>query len=330
MLKKITNINNIITRNEQALLMDRERNVPHFVRNSKKGLLLPWSRVTPLIGGATQIRLDGEIVDCVQVGVTNVKFAVSDGRVKEFSCTVTNVCEQSLVVSHSCASNGGELSRWPLRGQRDYRAYSTRGEKIKMTCPAMQVAKGVLEHNLPNAHVMEQMKDYCLRTRIASVRFGTLLDDPVRGVLLFERCCSSAKRENLSFIILHLLSFIILHLLSFIILHLLTYSLSSSFTYSLSSCVTHNTHTVSFSHITHTFTHKNATRILRNTNALEHRYSFPRFMMRYVILSIVKLRTTRCWGRESITHTHTHTHSNINRRYQNVLCFKPRILNVNL
>ena len=107
MLKKITNINNIITRNEQALLMDRERNVPHFVRNSKKGLLLPWSRVTPLIGGATQIRLDGEIVDCVQVGVTNVKFAVSDGRVKEFSCTVTNVCEQSLVVSHSCASNGG-------------------------------------------------------------------------------------------------------------------------------------------------------------------------------------------------------------------------------
>ena len=188
MLKKITNINNIITRNEQALLMDRERNVPHFVRNSKKeGLLLPWSRVTPLDGGATQIRLDGEIVDCVQVGVTNVKFAVSDGRVKEFSCTVTNVCEQSLVVSHSCASNGGELSRWPLRGQRDYRAYSTRGEKIKMTCPAMQVAKGVLEHNLPNAHVMEQMKDYCLRTRIASVRFGTLLDDPVRGVLLFER-----------------------------------------------------------------------------------------------------------------------------------------------
>ena len=48
-----------------------------------------------------------------------------------------------------------------------------------MTCPAMQVAKGALEHNLPNAHVMEQMKDYCLRTRIASVRFGTLLDDPV-------------------------------------------------------------------------------------------------------------------------------------------------------
>ena len=129
-----------------------------------------------MIGGATQIRLDGEIVDCVQVGVTNVKFAVSDGRVKEFSCTVTNVCEQSLVVSHSCASNGGELSRWPLRGQRDFRAYR---EKIKMTCPAMQVAKGALEHNLPNAHVMEQMKDYCLRTRIASVRFGTLLDDPV-------------------------------------------------------------------------------------------------------------------------------------------------------
>ena len=50
--------------------------------------------------------------------------------------------------------------------------------------------------------------------------------------------CSSAKRENLS---------LILHLLVAL------------------TCVTHNTRTVSFSHIIHTLTHNNATRILRNT-----------------------------------------------------------------
>ena len=101
MLKKITNINNIITRNEQALLMDRERNVPHFAQNAAKGPLLPWSQITPLDGGTTQIRLDGEIVDCVQVGVTNVKFAVTDGRVKEFSCMFSSVAFENYSVTHS-------------------------------------------------------------------------------------------------------------------------------------------------------------------------------------------------------------------------------------
>ncbi len=86
---------------DHVLLKDKERNVPHFAQNAAKGPLLSWSQITPLDGGTTQIRLDGEIVDCVQVGVTNVKFAVTDGRVKEFSCMFSSVAFENYSVTHS-------------------------------------------------------------------------------------------------------------------------------------------------------------------------------------------------------------------------------------
>ena len=154
---------------DREILESKSRNVPRFAKNSRRGPL-PFTRLGPLDSAQSiyYSRLDGELEDCVHVDATNFKFALTDGRVKAFSCVVRNLCEDAVVVSHSCASNGGELVRTPLNGWNTFHS----NRKSSMTCDEMTVSPQVLSNNLPNAHIMEQLKDYCLRTRISSVRFG--------------------------------------------------------------------------------------------------------------------------------------------------------------